>query len=178
MSVSISLSTQWQALQTRYGKEPPIVLLHLREQQTQLACPGNNALPNVITIPIGIATLYARHLSSRPTPASLEAAIMEVEDALAPVRAQLPVAGRLYGADPGLPLIARAAGLAACDADSQALSATAVEQLFQRYCQFVESGVPLRQDWPDTAPAALLILRELLHHLAFSDIHIVAERTE
>jgi len=175
---SAQLKTLWQTLQTRDGSGSPITLLHLGEQQTQLICPGADTAPVMITVPIGTTTLHTRYFLPRPTPAGLETAIMVVEDALAPIHSQLLVAGLLYCADPCLLQISQAAGLPATSAAIQPLTGDAVEQLFQRYCQFVEGGAPLRLDWSETGPAALLVLHEWLHHLVFRDVYVLKEITE
>ncbi|MDN0077148.1 hypothetical protein QU481_20090 [Crenobacter sp. SG2303] len=169
-----SLQYHWQRLQAGPFAEQPITLLHLGERQTLLICRGVGEELTMIVVPIGTAELNERYFTPRPTPASLETAIMAVEDAIAPARSPLLLASQLYCADPLAHHITLAAGFSPNrDEEAQSLSSDAVEQLFQRYCQFVEGGAPLQSGWPDATPVALLILRELMHHLAFPKLFLL-----
>lgn len=106
-----------------------------------------------------------------PTPLSLENAIATVEDAVMPATRWLaePLAGTapssiLYTRSPLLREVAEAAGVALSTPPTR-LSQQAVENLFNRMADqihrhVVDTALPQRADWA----AALLILREALHH--------------
>lgn len=118
--------------------------------------------------PERITRQYFRH--SPPTPAELEYAIQDVEDSLHPAY------GHINGGSLGAPVDALhdLAAFLALPAGTQTLPRDDIEAGFSRLAALSE-GRPLSLDPlpPDTHFAAtLLILRELMHHLDFSDLRL------
>ena len=131
--------------------------------------------PLALQLPLGAertAREFFRH--APPAPLELEHAIEAVEDAVMPVRSQLPAQARLVSRDPALWVLARHAGVA--DKSPAWLGLDAVEQLFNRLADR-SAGRPATQDTlpVDGASAArLLILREALHHWGRDGITLAA----
>lgn len=141
-------------------------VLDMQDERTVLA--GEAA--TVVLVSIGRRTLAREYLKhDPPSPIELENAIAAIEDEIARAPA-LPAKGSgLRTADPRVSEIARAAGLPT-DGETT-LSLGAVEQAFQRLAAQAGRG-PRSEGVPpgDEQAAALLILRELMHHLGFTTI--------
>lgn len=146
---------------------PPPVRLRLQAQSTVLEFDDGRT----VTLPVGprgLAEAALRH--DPPTPVELERAIDLVEDAMTGVRVasvdrgDLSTADSLLQALPGLGL------------PGPGLERDAVEVLFQRLASRAH-GMPVAVDelphGRDIA-AALLILRECMHHLDFDRIAAAA----
>lgn len=134
------------------------------EAQSTLFEFGNGVSVTLGVGPRGLAEAVLRH--DPPTPAELERAIDAVEDALTESRLAHADRGALVISDTEL---LRLPGLAAQGAS---LTRNDVEALFQQLAAravcpaAVTSGLP---DGRDVA-AALLILRECMHHLGFDRV--------
>ena len=105
-----------------------------------------------------------------PSPLDLENAIAAFEDEIARAQALPKPGSRMRTQDPFVREIARAAGL---PPHAETLFAvTAVEQAFQRLAAQAERGMRSADGLPEgnDAAAALVILRELMHHLDFPAI--------
>ncbi|NVO04958.1 MAG: hypothetical protein HXX19_02915 [Rhodoferax sp.] len=103
----------------------------------------------------------------------MEHAIQVVEDGVMPLRALVPREAELFGADAALREIARLSGV---PADlPQALSLEAMERTFNRLTAVVEGSPAAHQGLPASNgfAAALLILREFMHHLQFAHIVVL-----
>lgn len=141
---------------------------HLRfaEDTLQLS-QGSTTIIAKLT-PERITRQYFRH--SPPTPAELEYAIQDVEDSLHPAY------GHISSGSLGAPVSALhdLAVFLALPAGAAALPRDDIEAGFSRLAALSE-GRPLNLDPlpPDTHFAAtLLIIRELMHHLDFSDLRL------
>ena len=144
---------------------PPPVRLRLEALSTVLEFDDGRT----ITLPVGprgLAGTVLRH--DPPTPAELEQAIDRVEDALTGV-SSAGIEGRgLVTADA---LLRRLPGF---DAQGSGLARDAVEALFQRLASRA-LGTPIAAaELPDgrEMAAALLILRECMHHLGFDCVGV------
>jgi hypothetical protein len=140
-------------------------LLELGPQSTLLRPAQAGAAPAPLRWPAVVATL--RH--APPTALEIERAIEQVEDAVMPLRARLPAALRLASADPLLHTLARHAG----PLDDPAwLPSDAVERLFDRLAARAQGRPATHDALPVDAPhaAALVLLRELLHHWGLDGI--------
>lgn len=121
----------------------------------------------VVTLPVGVGDLtrdVLRH--QRPTPSELERAIDLIEDALLATRLSKAPRGTLVTSDDALCTLP---GLGTAPA---ALSIDAVEVLFQRLASR-SLGTPVSAaelPEPLESAAALLVLRECMHHLGFDRI--------
>lgn len=148
---------------------PPPVHLRLEAQSTALEFDDGRR----VTLPIGprgLAETVLRH--DPPTPAELERAIDFVEDALMGVR--------LAAADRGGLLIVGAplSALPGLDARGMGLGRDAVESLFQRLASRALGTPVAAAELPhgrDMA-AAVLILRESMHHLGFAEVRVGSRR--
>ncbi len=126
-------------------------------------------------LPLGTASLarqWMRH--TPPTPLDIEHAIEQVEDVVMPLAAKLVRTDQLLLSGSGAALILQAVG-AAPDAALQ-WSLEEVEDLFNRIAM-VSQGRPSGQEALPTAPefyAAMVILRECLHHLRFGGVIVQA----
>ncbi|QWT47117.1 hypothetical protein [Azospira inquinata] len=148
------------------GSPAAPVLLHLGPRTLNLV--WGAALEEGLALPLGYAELASLFPHRPPRPEEWEAAIMAVEDQLAPARPRVPSAGRLWCADP---LITALTALVAGDA-APALAREALEQCFQRLCQARPGGSAGLPEGPEFA-ALVLVLRELLHHYGYAGVELV-----
>ncbi len=143
----------------------PAVTLHLGELEGWLALCEDERYD----LPLGLQTLvHGRFKDRMPDALALEVGIEEVEDAVMPASAWLPRPVRLQTHDALLHDIARVAGA------RKVLTREAVEQLFDHLARQAErAGAPdaLLPQEPLWA-AALLVLREGLHHWQVEQIHL------
>lgn len=122
-----------------------------------------------LSIAPGTDRLIRDHLTPRlPLDAAIENAIMAIEDELARVPNGV-LGSDIAGDGPELRAIARAAGIGD---DATAISRDAVEQVFSRQAAVALGRPAAAEGLPDDPRfvAALLVVRELMHHL---DIPIV-----
>lgn len=170
------MDTAPAAPQTASPADAASTTLHIGAETTRVAIAGAGE-GKLLELAIGSKITAAAHFHHLPpTAAELEEAIQTVEDALFPVRADLPPASTLLTNDRGIAEIADLCDLA--EAPDRVLSREAVERLFGRLAMVVEgqplahSGLPARPDFF----ATLLILREFLHHQGFAAIRVEAQR--
>lgn len=142
--------------------------LHLGERHTTLAR-GADASVELAIGPQRLAEEFFRH--EPPTPHELERAIDAVEDEVMRARSMRAEGGELVTTDPVLRLFAVA------EASVPTLAIDAVERLFQRLASASLGDPSSLRGLPSgrEAAAALLILRELMHHLGFSAVTWVDE---
>lgn len=145
--------------------DAPRVTLHLGALEGGLALSEDERYD----LPLGLQTLVHHRFKDRmPDALALEQGIEEVEDAIMPASAWLPRPVRLVTRDALLLDIARVA------AAPQVLTREAVEQLFERLARQAERAGPsdaLLPQQPAWA-AALLVLRECMHHWQVEQIHL------
>jgi exopolyphosphatase/pppGpp-phosphohydrolase len=154
----------------------PIAVLCIGDTTTRVACGDGDIPASVTTVAIGSRKMARAGVGRMPpTPGELEDAIMAVEDALAPLRAVIDVGATLWTSDRRVHAIARLAGVGGHV--PMTLSREATEQTFERLAAASLgrplSAVALPAD-ADLA-AALVIVREFLHHMAFTAITLYAE---
>jgi exopolyphosphatase/pppGpp-phosphohydrolase len=174
---------QYGVLRQAYPPGEPITVLHIGTDQTALATGTGEKADAVMLLAIGsrrTATDFFKH--APPLPNELETAIMVVEDEV--TRARKMVAGHamLLTADADIRDIARIARVSAGDDDGMvvtnlpALPIEAVERVFDLLVAVSlgrpasSAGIPLHPEFA----ATLLILRELMHHLQFASVRILA----
>jgi exopolyphosphatase/pppGpp-phosphohydrolase len=112
-----------------------------------------------------------------PTPAEVEYAIMEVEDEVMPLHKLLVPDSSLYTFDSAV-REAAVLGVVTETAEGIILARSEMEYVFNRLAAII-SGRPASQDVlpaDNSFAASLLILREVMHHLAFKEITILAHR--
>jgi exopolyphosphatase/pppGpp-phosphohydrolase len=142
--------------------------LRLHARSTLLEFSGAEA----VTLPVGIRDVADNTLRhDPPTPAELERAIDVVEDALSGSRLAQAERGALATSDPVL------RSMPGLQEAVTGLSREAVEAQFQRLASrslgtpVSEAELPASRDFA----AALLILRECMHHLGFDSVQLSAE---
>lgn len=147
---------------------PGTTTLRLESQRTTLT---DGTAPEV-ALAVGvrsIADTFFRH--DPPTPFEMERAIDAVEDALSATRLRHAARGELLTNDP---LLQALPGL---QVDGERLARDEVEVIFQRLALAslghpdALEGLPSGRD----AAAALLILRECMHHLGYDGIRCIRE---
>ena len=149
--------------------------LELSAETSTLVCMEDARVVLQQELPLGTASLarqWMRH--TPPTPLDIEHAIEQTEDVVMPLAAKLARTEQLQLSGSGAALILRAVG-AAPDAVLH-WSLDEVEDLFNRIAM-VSQGRPSGQEALPTAPefyAAMVILRECLHHLRFDGVMLRA----
>ena len=143
--------------------QPSATTLRLEAQRTTLA--DGTAPEVVLAVGVrGIADAFFQH--DPPTPFEMEQAIDAVEDALTDTRLRHAARGELLTNDPVL------RALPGLLVDGARLARDEVEVIFQRLASAslghpgALAGLPSGRD----AAAALLILRECMHHLGYASI--------
>jgi hypothetical protein len=167
-----SLRASHARLQQSASASGPIVLLHLGDEALALVFGEHEQ--QLAYLPLGLQTLSQRYLAAnRLSPLSVEHAIAEVEDVVMPWHHQLPASAQLFSEDDAVGELARWAGMPG-DTPSWRLSTEAVETLFNRWSALVQGRPPSQDPLPSTGrfAAALLMLREWLHHLGFDGITV------
>jgi exopolyphosphatase/pppGpp-phosphohydrolase len=127
------------------------------------------------SLPLGTASLarqWMRH--TPPTPLDMEHAIEQTEDVVMPLASKLVRTDQLLMRGSGAALILQAVGAKPDEALLWGLDE--VEVFFNRIAM-VSQGRPSGQEALPTAPefyAAMVILRECLHHLRFGAVVVEA----
>ncbi|MCM2252249.1 MAG: hypothetical protein NDJ19_07815 [Ramlibacter sp.] len=125
-----------------------------------------------LPLPIGSSHLVRLFRRDPPRPVDLEEAIEVTEDAVMPLARLLPPDSVLRADDP----LTRQVALRAAGSDAvQSVSLDAIEALFGQLADAAQRGFwsgELRLD--PTEAAALVILREFMHHAGFDSIELGA----
>lgn len=151
----------------------PLTGLHIGAMETVVSIRDAGMAAAPLVMPIGTVKTgsgYFRH--GLPSVLEIEHAIEAIEDALSRIQAAVPAGSTLQTADPLIGRIAETAGVAA--GPETVLGRELVELAFNRLAA-VSAGRPPAQDAIPTDPefaAALLILREFMHHLQFESITV------
>lgn len=137
------------------------VTLHIGEHETVFTLDA--AAAPLAVLPIGSARLGGARLSSPPRAIELEHAIEGIENAVMPLARLLPRGARLVTADEALRHLFGGAGPVRRDD---------VERAFQLLAEVAEGRPAAHAGLLSTPGTAgyLLILREILHHLAFDAV--------
>ena len=121
-------------------------------------------------LPIGIATLVKAFRQRMPSALALENAIAEVEDAIMPAAKLLPAQRHsLSGADP---LLLQVIHSATANPQATTVSRDAIETLLSALARQAERPGYADAQIPQTPEfaAALLVLRECMHHWGFAQL--------
>ena len=146
-------------------------ILELGAESSRVLCTEDDRVVLQQDLPIGTASLarqWMRH--TPPTSLDIEHAIEQTEDVVMPLAAKLVRTEQLQLRGSGAALILQAVS-AKPDAAVR-WSLEDVEDLFNRIAM-VSQGRPSGQEALPTAPefyAAMVILRECLHHLRFTEV--------
>ena len=151
----------------------PVVLLHIGEDRTGVASGTGTAPEQVLMLEIGtIRTAVDFFKHNPPTPLEIENAIMVVEDEVTRARGLTVGPATLYSTDE---LVVKLANMAGCvDELPITLAIEEVETLFDQFAARSEGRPSTQVGLPDDPKfsAALLILREFMHHLKFDEIKL------
>jgi len=165
----------YAAARAAAGAGTPVVALHIGTGNTQLAA-GDGAQPSlVLTLDLGAHSAGNRLFRhDPPTPGEVEEAIMVVEDEVMPLAAKLPPGATLATTDAAIRQVAHVAGVA--DAPRMVLALDDVERVYGMLAAVALGRPALNSGVPTDALFAmtLLVLREFMQHLGFSDITITA----
>lgn len=171
-----------QALYGHAAPGQPIALLHIGTAHTLVALLGESGAPGpLVSLTVGrhktAHTFFRRDV---PTPLELENAIASVEDEVYLAHrqyAQQPGAARAawWSTDPHLVALAELAGVPRGPA-TMLLTLEAMERLFQRLAAVSEGRPAASEGLPESVEFAttLLLLRELMHHMPFGQLHLLA----
>ncbi|MBX3654566.1 MAG: hypothetical protein KF686_10305 [Ramlibacter sp.] len=150
---------------------PPVIILQMGQQALRVV---EQASGTVHTLPLGTQAWGAQAFRHNPpTPGELEEAIMVVEDHVMPLLRRLPPGGDLQTQDSAVLELARRAGLAG--PRPVELPIDQVERLFEQLSA-VALGRPVASGGVPTDAAfsaAVLILREFMHHLGFTRLTVI-----
>lgn len=150
-----------------------LAVLHLAAEETLLALGRGANADALIALSFGPGSLARQWFKrSPPAPLDLENAIAVVEDEIAQNSKGIDEQRvRLASGDSVIEGFARLAGLAETEGP-RIMSREALERLFGRLASVAEGQPASYADIPDDNEfaAALLILRELMHHLRFHEI--------
>lgn len=151
-----------------------LVGLHIGADHCSVAI-GTGAQPDEVKwLALGTERTAREHFKTTPpTPLAMENAIQLVEDVVMPLNAWLPRDALLFSADAAVLEIGRLSGMGV---DSpQSLSLEAIERCFNRLVAVVQGSPATQQGLPasNSLAAALLILREFMHHLHFTRIVVL-----
>lgn len=156
------------------GPGVAIVALHMGAERCGVAI-GTGAQPDQLHwLPLGTErTAREQFKTSPPTPLAMENAIQVVEDVVMPLHTGIPRGAQLFSADAAVLEITR---LSVAGTDLPlSLSLDEMEHSFNRLAAVVQGSPAAQQGLPEsnTLAAALLILREFMHHLHFSSIVVL-----
>ena len=149
--------------------------LELGAETSTLVCIEDGRVVLQQSLPLGTASLarqWMRH--TPPTPLDMEHAIEQTEDVVMPLASKLVRTQQLVLRGSGAALILQAVGAKPDEALQWSLDE--VEDIFNRIA-LVSQGRPSGQEALPTAPefyAAMVILRECLHHLRFGAVVVEA----
>ena len=172
-----SLQQGFATARAHAGPGVCIALLHVGAEQSGLAV-GTGAQPEWLRLlPLGVErTEREQFRTTPPTLLAMENAIQVVEDVVMPLHTLVPHGAQLFSADADVREIAKLSGLS--QAWPQTLSLEAMERSFNRLAAVAEGSPAAHQGLPasNRLAAALLILREFMHHLQFAQIVVLHDQ--
>lgn len=166
----------YHVVRQKVTENVPIVVLHIAEEYSFII-QGKDAVEpyNMWMFDIGAektAREFFKH--NPPTAGEVENAIQVVEDEVMPLHRLLAPNSNLYTLDESVREIAQQTQFLESE-HGMILSRTDMEHVFGRLAAII-SGRPASQDvlpTTNTYAATLLILREVMHHLGFSNITVL-----
>ncbi len=152
-------------------------MLEMRGDTSLVLCMAGAQTLRHSEFPLGVDSLVRQSLRHEPPrPIELEHAIELTEEAVMPLAARFAGSAALVLRGPGASLIA--GGLQAGGAARTGLGLDEVEALFNRLVS-VSEGRPASQETLPTHArfvAAMLMLREFMHHLHFAQVTLEPEK--
>ena len=169
------IRTRFRGLRAHAGPQVAVTVLHIGAEHTAIATGQGDEASGVLVLDIG-AHKTARQFFKRgpPTPLEMEHAIATVEDEVIRAVPVLAPGTALLCADALVREVALLAGLA--PGECMVMPLDAMERVFERLAAVAEGRPAVREGLPQGTDfaAALLILREFMHHLRFGAITVVA----
>ena len=169
----------YRDVQQRVGGNTPFTVLHIANEYSFIVQGLESDKPdNLWVFDLGaVKTSHDFFKHVPPTPGEVEYAIMEVEDEVMPLHKLLVPNSSLYTFDSA---VREAAVLGVVTETSEGIifARSEMEYVFSRLAAII-SGRPASQDVlpaDNTFAASLLILREVMHHLAFKEITILPHK--
>lgn len=175
----IETRLRYTAIRELIANAELISVLHIGSDHTGIAV-GNGIDPqSTLALAIGAHRTAHEHFKrSLPSPLELENAIVVVENELTRARTLVPNTSILFTTDAVVREIAMLSGVT--NGERMELSIDTLERTFDRLTSIV-LGIPASHDElpaSNTFAAALLILREFMHHLQFSSITALNAKTK
>lgn len=150
-------------------------ILELGAESSSVLCTEDGRVVLQQTLPLGTASLARQWMGhTPPTQLDIEHAIEQTEDVLMPLAAKLARTEQLQLSGSGAALTLQGVG-AEPDAGLH-WNLDEVEDQFNRIAM-VSQGRPIGHEALPTAPefyAAMVIVRECLHHLRFSEVVVLS----
>lgn len=174
-NIESTVRRRYAAIRAARTSAGPVVVLHIGSEQTAIAAGSRQAPEEVLLLDLGAqATARAWFRHAPPTPLEMENAITAVEDEIMRIRTLIPQGAALLTTDAALREVARLSGIAV--ADEMVLSLEAMERTFDRLASVVLGSPASHAGLPENPEfaASLLILREFMHHLQFTEITCLA----
>lgn len=174
MAAQADIRARFRRLRASAGLDGAVTVLHIGAEHTAIATGQGAEAAAWLVLDIG-AQKTARQFFKRslPTPLELETAIATVEDEVIRAVPMFAPGTALLCADAVVREIALLAGVA--PGESIAMPLDAMERVFERLAAVAEGRPVVREGLPQGADfaAALLILREFMHHLRFGSVAVV-----
>ena len=174
MAAQADIRARFRRLRASAGLDGAVTVLHIGAEHTAIATGQGAEAAAWLVLDIG-AQKTARQFFKRslPTPLELETAIATVEDEVIRAVPMLAPGTALLCADTVVREIALLAGVA--PGEAMAMPLDAMERVFERLAAVAEGRPAVREGLPQGADfaAALLILREFMHHLRFGAITVL-----
>jgi len=171
--IETEMRLRYSAIRSGVPVGVPLTLLHIGAEQTAVATGSGMEPGAMLTLAIGTLKTAADHFKhDAPTPGEMENAIAAVEDEVARARQMISADATLYTTDAAIREIAHLAGV--LDRPELILTRDALERTFERLLALTLGRPASREGLPSSTAfaAALLILREFMHHLQFSAITV------
>lgn len=174
MAAQADIRARFRDLRAGADLHGAVTVLHIGAEHMAIATGPSDEAAAWLVLDIG-AQKTARQFFRRspPTPLEMENAIAAVEDEVIRAVPMLAPGTALLCADAVVREIALLAGLA--PGDLMVMPIDAMERVFERLAAVAEGRPVAREGLPQGADfaAALLILREFMHHLRFASLTVV-----
>lgn len=174
LDAETALRHVYRTVRAQAAPAQTVTVLHFGGEHMAVAVGQGAEETATLVLPVGaqkIARAFFRR--SPPTPLEMENAIATVEEEVMRLQALLPPHSQLWTSDPLARDIALLAGVP--PAPCMVLTLDAMEQTFERLAAVAEGRPVALEGLPESTvfAAALLILREFMHHLRFSALHVL-----
>jgi len=173
--IDADLLQHYRSVRALAPQDATIAVLRIGARYSQLLIGHQDRPQSHFLLAIGSQTIANEYLlHAPPLPAELENAIFAIEEQIATAHVTIPAGAQLYSPDLTVRRIAHF--LRGAGEESLSLGTDVVERGFSRLVNAAlarstaQDGLPLNADFV----ATLVLLRELLHHLQFSSITVLA----